>query len=338
MDIKIQNGDYSTRDLDVILNTDKHNEFVADSMLKHKGRKFLVFANSISHVEALSAMIKSKGFSVGYIHSKRTKEQNDSTLSSFKNKEIEVIVNMSILTTGFDEKSVDCVVLVRPTKVLRLFLQMCGRVTRLDTLKRDGLILDLSTCLSMHGFPDADRSWLIRTEEDKEEEYNKQRLDELGEIIKQGEKVTKEKVLEYRMFTKTKRIDELVTNLQLVNIENSTLKKQNLDLLEKNKELLNEIERLKKILGYRQQPKSDKDNNLYYWTSICRILEENNVKEDKIKDIENMHKDYTSTKGEIFSKACLTRVNNLVKQGLSEDELVLKLVGFMGWLFKKIRD
>jgi len=70
---------------------------------------------------------------------------------------------MSMLTIGFDDPTTDCVVLARPTKILRLYLQIIGRCLRASKGKTDALILDLAQCISTHGFAEDYRDFTRKT-------------------------------------------------------------------------------------------------------------------------------------------------------------------------------
>jgi hypothetical protein len=68
-----------------------------------------------------------------------------------------------MLTIGFDDPETDCVVLARPTKILRLYLQIIGRCLRAFKGKKDALILDLAQCISTHGFAEDHRDFTRKT-------------------------------------------------------------------------------------------------------------------------------------------------------------------------------
>jgi len=72
------------------------------------------------------------------------------TLKGFSEGKYKVLTNCQILTEGFDEPSIDCIVLARPTKSGTLFAQMVGRGTRKFPLKKDCLVLDFTDNASKH--------------------------------------------------------------------------------------------------------------------------------------------------------------------------------------------
>lgn len=162
--VKMYRGDFSVSGLDLILL--EHCSLVAQQTLDDalsKGRKVMLFANSIKHVEALSDAFHLLGVKHERVHSKRSISDNDESIRRYKSNEVRLIINMSMLTIGFDDPETDCVVLARPTKILRLYLQIIGRCLRSFKGKKDALILDLAQCISTHGFAEDYRDFTRKT-------------------------------------------------------------------------------------------------------------------------------------------------------------------------------
>lgn len=162
--VKMYRGDFSVSGLDCILL--EHCSLVAqqtvDDALSH-GRKVMLFANSIKHVEALSSAFHVLGVKHERVHSQRSTGDNDESIRRYKSNEVRLIINMSMLTIGFDDPATDCVVLARPTKILRLYLQIIGRCLRGSKGKVNALILDLAQCISTHGFAEDYRDFTRKT-------------------------------------------------------------------------------------------------------------------------------------------------------------------------------
>jgi len=162
--VKMYRGDFSASDLDCILL--EHCSLVAqqtiDDALSH-GRKVMLFANSIKHVESLSEAFDLLNVEHEFVHSKRSIADNDESIRRYKSNEVRLIINMSMLTIGFDDPTTDCVVLARPTKILRLYLQIIGRCLRASKGKTSALILDLAQCISTHGFAEDYRDFTRKT-------------------------------------------------------------------------------------------------------------------------------------------------------------------------------
>ena len=151
--VKISSGDYASGELEAVINTEEHNKLVVSEVIDKcltKGRKTLIFASSIAHVEALAKVFTEEGIDVVYTHSKMKKVDKDVAMELYMTGKVNVMINMSILTTGFDDPATDAVVLLRPTKVLRLYLQIVGRGMRIrkpldDTLSTVEEYLEYNT-------------------------------------------------------------------------------------------------------------------------------------------------------------------------------------------------
>lgn len=136
-------ADYTLESLQV--NYDENNiekkciEAVAE--LRAEGRKsIIVFVPNIKNAEDLSKKIK--GSSV--VHGKIDTKDRADILKRFKNLEIDVVINVEILTTGFDHPELDAIVMARPTASIALYYQIIGRITRIHDNKANGRIVDLS--------------------------------------------------------------------------------------------------------------------------------------------------------------------------------------------------
>jgi len=128
------------------------------------GFKTLVFANTIDHAEKLRDEFLKQGYKAAVVHSKleNLKKERGRILKEFKSGETPILINVGILTTGFDEGSVRCVLLSRPTKILRLYIQMAGRGLRLHPGKSECLFLDCANISEAHGYPDEIRVFTFK--------------------------------------------------------------------------------------------------------------------------------------------------------------------------------
>jgi DNA repair protein RadD len=93
-------------------------------------RSWLVFCDSIPNAENAAAELASRGVAAACIHSKLPASQRDELLAAYRGGKLRALVNVGILTTGFDHPHLDCIVLLRPTQSPGLHVQICGRGTR----------------------------------------------------------------------------------------------------------------------------------------------------------------------------------------------------------------
>jgi superfamily II DNA or RNA helicase len=105
--------------------------------------KTLAFCASIEHSERMAEEFRMKGVNAYSLTSKNN-AQRDYILKEFREGRIQVLFNCGILTTGYDEPSIECILLLRRTKSLPLYMQMCGRGSRIHTNKKHFFILDIA--------------------------------------------------------------------------------------------------------------------------------------------------------------------------------------------------
>lgn len=119
-------------------------------------RSILVFSSGIGHGEmvrdALEAMT---GEDVGIVIGSTPGLERAMYLERFKNGSLRWLVNVDVLTTGFDAPNIDCIAVLRATCSPGLFAQICGRGFRLSDGKEDCLILDFGENVERHGPLDA---------------------------------------------------------------------------------------------------------------------------------------------------------------------------------------
>lgn len=100
----------------------------------------MIFAATIDHAQEIASYLPVD--KTALITGKTKLKQRDSLIAAFKAKEIKYLVNVSVLTTGFDAPHVDVIAILRPTQSISLFQQIVGRGLRLSPGKKDCLVLD----------------------------------------------------------------------------------------------------------------------------------------------------------------------------------------------------
>ena len=110
----------------------------------------LVFTAFTKEARQLVDKLQSIGVNAAIVTGETPKKEREAILEGFKRREIKVVANVGVLTTGFDYPALDTVVLARPTKSLGLYYQMVGRAIR-PFEGKDGWIVDLSGNYSRFG-------------------------------------------------------------------------------------------------------------------------------------------------------------------------------------------
>lgn len=124
--------------------------------------KTIVFNVNIAHTENMTQAFRKAGISSECVTSNTPKAERDMILSAFRQGAFQVLNNCGILTTGYDEPSIECVVMNRATKSLPLWLQCCGRGSRvIDGVKSEFTVLDFGMNHDQHGLWAEARRWTI---------------------------------------------------------------------------------------------------------------------------------------------------------------------------------
>lgn len=137
--VGMQAGDYKAADIGTAL--DPYLYQIADEMLKYcTDRKTVVFLPLIKTSQKFRDILESKGFRAAEVNGES--QDRAEVLADFESGKYNVLCNSMLLTEGWDCPAVDCIVVLRPTKIRSLYCQMVGRGTRLYPDKDHLLLLD----------------------------------------------------------------------------------------------------------------------------------------------------------------------------------------------------
>jgi DNA repair protein RadD len=115
-----------------------------------KRHAVLIFASGIRHGDHIARVLReTHGVDCGFVTGDST--DRDDVLAEFRAGRLKYLVNVNVLTTGFDAPHIDCVALVRPTLSPGLYYQMVGRGFRLHPGKTNCLVLDFGGNVLRHG-------------------------------------------------------------------------------------------------------------------------------------------------------------------------------------------
>ena len=146
-DVGFTSGDYSLGQLGTAL--DPYLEQIAAEMAQRcRDRKTVVFLPLIKTSQKFRDLLNAHGFRAAEVNGQS--DDRKQVLTDFEADKYNVLCNSMLLTEGWDCPSVDCVVVLRPTKVRSLYSQMVGRGTRLSPGKTDLLLLDFLWMTDKH--------------------------------------------------------------------------------------------------------------------------------------------------------------------------------------------
>ncbi|WP_062055632.1 DEAD/DEAH box helicase [Aquimarina longa] len=154
------NGDYTVKSSeDLYTNTVMQDKLLRAYEERSKGKKTLIFNNGINTSIYVYETLKKAGYPIRHLDNTNSKQEREDILAWFKTTDDAILTSVSILTTGFDEPTVECIILNRATKSLTLYFQMIGRGSRILPTKSEFLILDLGNNTARFGLWNADVDW-----------------------------------------------------------------------------------------------------------------------------------------------------------------------------------
>lgn len=153
-------GDYTVSSSDRLYSTYVMQEKLLEAYKeKSLGKKTLIFNNGIMTSRHVHTMFRKAGFEIEHLDNTNSESERRDILSWFKNKPDAILTSVGILTTGFDEPTVDTIILNRATKSLTLYHQMIGRGSRRLPNKKEFTVIDLGNNALRFGLWDAFVDW-----------------------------------------------------------------------------------------------------------------------------------------------------------------------------------
>ncbi len=160
--VRVEKGDYAKGQLAERMN---QGELVGD-IVTHwirlsERRKTVVFATGVAHSVHIRDEFRRAGIMAEHVDGSTPVDERETILARLSRGEVEVVTNCMVLTEGWDQPDVSCIVLARPTKHMGLYRQMIGRVLRPSPGKTDAIVLDHAGAVFEHGFVEERVYWTL---------------------------------------------------------------------------------------------------------------------------------------------------------------------------------
>lgn len=151
--------DFDMKAVDAIMNKAPITEAVIRHWREKAGeRQTVVFCSTVDHARNVTDAFLGEGVTAGVVHGDMGEADRRSVLRSFERGNTQVIVNVAVLTEGWDHQPTSCVVLLRPSSYKSTMIQMIGRGLRTvdpnefpGVVKTDCIVLDFGTSTLLHG-------------------------------------------------------------------------------------------------------------------------------------------------------------------------------------------
>jgi len=158
-DVRRTVDDFDMKAVDAIMN----QKPVTDAVIRHwqekaRARKTVVFCSTVDHAENVTRAFTEAGIPAVLVHGELSTLDRKAALARYETGDAQVIVNIAVLTEGYDYPPTDCIVLLRPSSYKSTLIQMVGRGLRTvdpdlypGVTKTDCIVLDFGTSTLMHG-------------------------------------------------------------------------------------------------------------------------------------------------------------------------------------------
>lgn len=203
--VSVQAGDFKASDIGTALDPYLHG--IAEEMKKYcLDKKTVVFLPLVKTSQKFRDILNDSGFCAAEVNG--DSQDRAEVLKDFENGKYNVLCNSMLLTEGWDCPSVNCVVVLRPTKVRSLYCQMVGRGTRLSPGKDHLLLLDFLWHTERHEL--CHPASLICQDEDVAQKMT-ENIEKAGcpVDIEEAEKTAAEDVVAQREESLAKQLEEM---------------------------------------------------------------------------------------------------------------------------------
>lgn len=149
--VKKRGGEFIAGDLEDA--ADESTTAAIPEILSHgqSRNSWIVFCCGVRHAHHVNDLLIENGVASAVITGETSQELRDANINAFKQGALKCLVNVNVLTTGFDAPKVDLIAVLRPTLSTGLYVQMLGRGMRIADEKHNCLVLDFAGNTERHG-------------------------------------------------------------------------------------------------------------------------------------------------------------------------------------------
>lgn len=151
-------GDYVTASIEEAVSHKIYSHTVDEYLDKADGKQAVVYTYSVEAANHLATEFKSRGITAEAIDATTPTQVRDTVVQKFRDQQLKVLVNVNLFTEGIDLPNVDCVIMVRPTMSLALYMQFSMRCLN-PRPGKTAVIIDQVANWERFGLPNADRDW-----------------------------------------------------------------------------------------------------------------------------------------------------------------------------------
>lgn len=152
-DVHTRGGEFVANELQNAMDKNHLIEGALDEVAKyaHDRKHILGFCAGVNHAAHCAEAAQARGWTADFVTGDMTPVERAAKIEAFTSGRLRFLFNAMLLTTGFDYPSIDCIVMLRPTKSTGLYVQIMGRGLRNDGIKENTLVLDFAGNVERHG-------------------------------------------------------------------------------------------------------------------------------------------------------------------------------------------
>lgn len=171
--IQIKKGEFDTAGVENLV----LRKAVFGDVIKHynqlaKGRQAVCYCTSVRHSMEMAFQFNMAGIEAAHIDGSTPKPERERIIESFRRGAIDILCNVDLISEGFDVPDCECVILLRPTQSLTLYIQQSMRCMRYRKGKR-AVIIDHVGNYARFGMPDAEHTWSLEVKKRTKHEISK---------------------------------------------------------------------------------------------------------------------------------------------------------------------
>lgn len=159
--LKVARGDFDSKSMSELFGSSKHVKNCVNAYEKYAlHTKTVIFNCNVEHSIKVMEELKIRGRKARHLDGNASEEEREETLKWLSETTDAILCSVELLTTGFDEPTIQTVIVNRSTMSLPLWIQMTGRGSRTTDTKTDFLIIDMGDNLDTHLYWDYPHDWV----------------------------------------------------------------------------------------------------------------------------------------------------------------------------------
>lgn len=246
---KSSTGDYVTASIDDAVSHKIYSHTVDEYLDKADGMQAVVYTYSVEAANHLAEEFNARGITAEAVDATTPSLVRDDAVKRFRDQKLKILVNVNLFTEGIDLPNVDCVIMVRPTMSLALYMQFSMRCLN-PRPGKTAIIIDQVGNWERFDLPDADRDWkeMVKSHKSPAKRQKKSLVSviqcpdcfgvvERKEVAdntcplcgysplvkKRGYKEQDAKLVEIKRSDRVKRIEKMISNKVLLNVAGKAL-------------------------------------------------------------------------------------------------------------------